>query len=446
MGKTAKAAYLQLKRNYEKIQPKEDADEKKIPVDNEEPADDPPQNLIESDDTYLESFNKIFNIENAAIFEIESRSMKHRNKEVDKMVVKPGWTSKLALFLWKETKLSCKFNLRVSHVTNNKVIKVNAKCDCGANLEVSCDQKNLSVDINNINKNFEHKRKYQATGELKKDLSEVLKHSSALKVQTDKINELIPDNEMLLADFVPVMQSLNTYRVIKCLEQKTDEDPIDALLDWKESIYKDVITLVSLSPFTVHYRTALQLTWYIAQSKIRRMSVSIDATGSIVRPPRKSQKMDGSDKLKHVFLYTVMAKFDSKSVAIGQMITQDQTSENLEFFLKKMFKYPIKPPEEFVCDESKAMLKALVSAYTTCDGIVPYIDYCMSSLQTGSPPPKCQIRFDRSHFVKNVTKKIKHRDHRKRNFYRCVIGYLINCDDFNIAKKIIADFFTIILN
>lgn len=176
------------------------------------------------------------------------------------------------------------------------------------------------------------------------------------------------------------------------------------------------------------------------------MSVSIDATGSVVRPPRKSQKIDGSDKLKHVFMYPILAKTDSKSVSIAQMITQDQSSENIEFFLKKMFKHPIRAPAEFVCDESKAILKALVSSYTDCDGIESYIQKCISSLLTGAPPPKCQIRLDRSHFVKNVTRKINHRDHRKRNFFRCVFGYLIICDDFNLAKKIIHDFFTIILN
>lgn len=82
--------------------------------------------------------------------------------------------------------------------------------------------------------------------------------------------------------------------------------------------------------------------------------MSIDATGSLVKPPPKSQKMDGREKLKHIFLYTIMAKNNSKSVAVAQMLTQDHSSENIEFFLKKMFKQPVKPPLEFVSDESNA--------------------------------------------------------------------------------------------
>lgn len=453
LGKTAKAAQLLLKRKYDQTkenQKKEKKDEKKTLTVNAvaevtNDAAGSSQNLIEGD-ICLETFCKTFNVEGPPIFEIESRNVKHRNKEVSRVVVKPGWTSKLALFLWNESKLSCKFDFKVAHVTKDYMIKVKAGCSCGSVLEVSCHKSELTVDIQKINKIFGHNRRYQATGEMKKDLLEALKHNSALKVQTNKVNELIPDNETLEAKFIPVLQNLNTYRVMKCIDKGTDEDPIEALLNWKESIYKNVITLVSISPFTVHYRTALQLAWYVAHAKKNRISVSLDATGSLIRPPRRSQKIDGSEKLKHVFLYSVMAKTASKSVQIAQMITQDQSSENIEFFLKKMFKFPIKAPIEFVCDDSKALLKALVSTFTTCDGIVPYIEQCMTSLQTGASPPKCQIRLDRSHFIKNIARKIKYRDHRKCNFYRCVIGYLHTCDDFNIVKKILLDFFTIMLN
>lgn len=450
MGKTTKAAYLMLKRKYEKTHPEKKVD--KVPAGDEiaKIVDDQLQNFIERAIS-VESFSKTFTIEESIIFETETRKTKHRNRETEKVYVKPGWTSKLALFLWKETNLSCKFDLKVAYVTQSKyvtqsTIKVKAGCACGSVLDVSCQQGVLSVDIKNINKNFQHKRRYQATGEMKKGLSEALKYSSALKVQTNKINDFIPDNDTLKTEHVPVMQTLNTLRVIKCLDKVSDEDPMDTLLEWKETIFKNVISFVSHSPFTVHYRTPLQRAWYIAQSKKCRMSGSVDATGSVVIPPRRSLKIEGSDKLKHVFLYTVMAKNKSKSVPVGQMITQDQSSENIEFFFKKMFKFPLKPLDEFVCDESKALLKALISTYTTCEGLETYIEQCMSSLQTGAPPPKCQIRLDRSHFVKNVAKKITYRDHRKRFFYRCVVGYLITCDDFNITKKILSDFFTIMLN
>lgn len=111
-----------------------------------------------------------------------------------------------------------------------------------------------------------------------------------------------------------------------------------------------------------------------------------------------------------------------------------------------MFKTPLKPPDEFVCDGSKALLKAIASAFADCDGIETYINRCVLSLETGSTPPKCQIRLDRSHFIKNVTKKIKYRDFRKCNFYRCIIGFLIKCDKFDVVKEVVYDLFTVLRN
>lgn len=460
MKKTPKAARLTLQRHYKKICPKPEIEEKILAVaavtpklENSNDVDDSCHNSNESNSNSNEankrmtSFNKTFGAGGATIFETELRMVKHRKNVVERKSVKPGWTSKLALFLWKETELSCKFDFKVAYFTNRGTeIKVNAACECGSVVDVSCRGDILCVDIKNINESFEHKRRYQATGELKKSLLDQLKHSTALQVQTKVINELNPDNEKLKKKFIPVMQTLNTYRVMACKAESTQEDPMDVLLEWKETIYKNVISLISHAPFTIHYRTSLQLAWYIAESKTRRMCISIDATGKLVKPPKRSQKIEGCDKLKHVFLYAVMVKTDSKSLGIAQMITQDQTYENIEYFLKKMFKSQVKPPGEVVCDESKALIKALVSTFTTCDGIVDYVRQCMSSLQTGAPPPTCQIRYDRSHFVTNTSRKIKDPDQRKQNFYRCVVGYLIQCDDFGLVKKILGDFFTIILN
>lgn len=130
---------------------------------------------------------------------------------------------------------------------------------------------------------------------------------------------------------------------------------------------------------------------------------------------------------------------------ILQMLSQDHSSEFIEFFLRKAFK-KMKAPKEFVTDESKALMKAVVKAFTKCDGIESYVIQWMAALRTGSPIPLFRLQIDRSHFVNNITRKINERDHRRTNFFRGVIGYLIQCEDFGTAKKIIHDFFTVILN
>lgn len=213
----------------------------------------------------------------------------------------------------------------------------------------------------------------------------------------------------------------------------------------KESEYAQVISFVSHSPFAIFYQTPLQLALYIAESKKGDVSLSIDATGSLIIPPKLSQKIAGTNKLKHVFLYQIMLKSCSgKSVPIAQMLSQDHTSEFIEFFLRKIFKQ-VKPPKEIVLDESKALLKALAATFAKCESIDIYVKQCMDAFITGAPKPLIQLRIDRSYFVKNITNKIIDRDHRRRNFFRGVVGFLIQCGDFDVAKQIIEDFLPLFL-
>lgn len=189
MGKTPKAVQLLLRKKYaaseeERENGKEDENEK----ENEK------QTL---GDNTLDYFSEKFHKEGTDIFEVEERRTKHRDKIVYRQVLKIGWTSKLAQFLWEKTKLSCKFTFKASYVTSDGEINVKGNCECGSVLDIRCRKSDLSVDIKNIMKHFQHTRRYQASGEMKKILVENLKHSSALKVQANRINELIPNNETL---------------------------------------------------------------------------------------------------------------------------------------------------------------------------------------------------------------------------------------------------------
>lgn len=310
-------------------------------------------------------------------------------------------------------------------------ILTNANCRCGSKLKVTCDLKTLRVDVKNISIDFTHNRKYQVRGEFKEKALEQLEHKTALSVRTNITNEMIPDNEILNSDFDPITPQLNALRLISSRKHKIEEDSVDVILNWKDAAYVNVISAVCHSPFYVFYRTALQLAWYIVESKKQKsIRISIDATGSVAIAPPRSQKIEGSDTLKHVFLYSIMAKTASKSVPIAQMLPQDQTSEFIELFLRKMFKN-LKPSKEIVCDESNALLKAIVATFASRESLENYVAHCVTSLQTGGPLPKVYVRIDRSHFVKNIARKIKDRDFRRRNFYRGVIGYLVQCDNFD---------------
>lgn len=463
MNKDPKAVHLLVKRKFSIPSAGNKAKRAITPPGNEKRENAPPKNEkkhleISSDNSNsveldncaaqtnkLESFRETFEVEDKAIFEIVCTKTKHRNRYIDKQRVKSGWSHKLGRFLFEKTELSCKFTFQNIWIGKNGKIKATGHCDCKARANISFHLNILEMEINDISRNFPHTRVYQIRGERKDEFIQQLKHGSALSVRTKLINDLNPDNTNLNVNHNPFVSKLNTLRILKHKDHKRDADPIDVLSEWKDSIYRNVISAISLSPFYIFFQTALQLAWYLVECKKRSISISIDATGSLVIPPSRSQKIDGSDKLKHVFLYTIMAKTAAKSVAIAQMISQDQSSEFIIFFLKKVFKN-LKLPVEIVCDESKALLKALSITFANRENIGSYIAACMSSLLNGTTRPDCYIRIDRSHFVKNIMKKIKCRDFRKRKLFRSIIGYLIKCDSFEIAKKIIHDFFTLILN
>lgn len=455
LGKTSiKAVYLMVKRSFTN---KSTADQKhsakmKLPDVKTESHDlegvvcktESECNDEDESKSDLESFSKIFE-SNSSIFEIQPKIRMHRGRQTQTQSVKEGWSTKLALFLFEKANLSCKFVFKNVTVLKDGTVKTTGRCECKSDASITWHQGILRVNVENIAKSFQHTRKYQMRGELKDKLAEELKNNNALAVQTQFVNRMIPGNETINREHNPFLCTLNTERIIKHRSRAREEDPIDFILNSIETIYKNIISSVSLYPFVIIFRTPLQLAYYCAESQLHRISISIDATGSVVTPPRRSKKIDGTDKLKHVFLYTIMLKTDGKSVPIAQMLSQDQSSEQIIMFLTKTFK-DLKLPSEVVCDESKALLKALSTTFTGYGQIEGYVTACMSSILNGTAPPKCYLRIDRSHFVKNVEKKIKSRDSRKRKLYRGVIGYLIKCDSFESARKIISDFFTVLLN
>lgn len=113
-----------------------------------------------------------------------------------------------------------------------------------------------------------------------------LKSRNALSVLSETVNSIVPDNNELIDHFIPLVPTSNTLRVLKNRAFTKKEAVMEEILEWKDGKHKNVITAVSVSPFYVIYRTALQLAWYLTETKKHgKIAISIDATGSVVRPP-----------------------------------------------------------------------------------------------------------------------------------------------------------------
>lgn len=393
----------------------------------------------------VKSFKAEFELQDKSVFEIETCSRMHRNKKIESLKLKAGWSSKLARLIYEKTNFSCKFDFKHNWISKERLVKTEGICDCQAIAKISYRHGVINLQIDNVSTTYKHSRVYKIGNETKEELIEELKHKKALAVRSKFVNKINPDNTNLKTEFHPFVPSLNAINLLRFKDRKIDAHPIDILLEWKDGEYQNVISAISHSPFYMFWQTPLQLAWYVAESKQKKMTITFDATGSLVTPPLRSQKIPGTDKLKHCFVYPIMAKTATKSIPIAQMISQDQTSEFISFFIQKVFK-KLKLPEAIITDGGKALLKSVCKTFAHCDNLEDYIACSMSSLLFGTPPPKRYVRIDRSHFVKNVSNKIKHRDYRKRNLFRCVVGCLIQCDSFEYAINIITDLFTVILN
>lgn len=141
-----------------------------------------------SDTENLESFCDSFHLEDGEIFETQMTKMKHRNKIIDKMRVKPGWSYKLGLFLFEKTQLSCKFDFGNIWATNDGRITTVGNCECKARTNITFDRSLLKVEIFNIRQTFPHSRVYQVRGERKAEIAKQLEHRSAKAIQTKLIN------------------------------------------------------------------------------------------------------------------------------------------------------------------------------------------------------------------------------------------------------------------
>lgn len=452
LKKSVQAVYLIVKRRFSEIFPECTVQIETIYKENEESSH---RESVSSNDSVEDQSDVSvvsFDVDiDPSVFVLEQYMKKSGKNQYVRQRVKGEWGDKLYDLVWRAKKLHCAFTFGFSYVDTHGSVSFSGKCtECGAvfGAKTNSSRTVLAVKVTKYNPEYKHCKRRHLKGETRRELGVKLKENSAFNVHREMAKELIADGDTHVPANLPRMATLKNLKYEESIESgKTD---IDTILEWKKSnvAYKDTIFDVSISPFFVFYHLPVQREFYLAESKKNKMAISIDATGSIIKPPSNSAISPKNAKLKHIYLYNVMLKTDGASIPIFQMISQKHTARFISYWLGEcFFKIPIlAPPSEVVCDDSKAFLLALVKTFTIYHSVKEYIAACMRSLETGTSAPECYIRLDRSHFVKTLIRKIADKDVRKRDFYRQIFGYLIQCSDFREAKCIIADFFTVILN
>lgn len=215
-----------------------------------------------------------------------------------------------------------------------------------------------------------------------------------------------------------------------------DEDEIQAIYRLNfENPYKSSIAAVSYLPFKVCYGTGEQISVYEQYYKMHKnaTSISIDATGSVVRKLKRSLET----KSAHIFLYVIAIHFDNTSLAVYQLLTESQETETIEHWLRMWLRnVKYHKPTQVVVDYSRAMLLACSKAFNDIT-IKKYIEICFKAASAGENVSRewisTYVRIDVAHMINLVCRWPSLKTHplrSVRDFYIRCIALMIDCQNF----------------
>lgn len=218
-----------------------------------------------------------------------------------------------------------------------------------------------------------------------------------------------------------------------------------------EDDFKDVIHDIGFDPFFVHYHCAEQIHMYRNYCKQTTPKLIIDATGSIVKKFVKY----GTGKTKSIFLYEALV-YDSQrkySFTVTHMLSERHTSIAISNWLSNWIQCDVKKPKETVCDQSLALLSAIVKSFTQYSSLNDYIRICADLLNEKLDRdtywvPQCFVRIDVAHFVKTCSKwsSLKTVSRRVREIILRSIGVLIKCQSLTKIHALLQSLFIVITN
>lgn len=166
-------------------------------------------------------------------------------------------------------------------------------------------------------------------------------------------------------------------------------------------------------------------------------------------------KKFGTVKTKHIFLYEALVYDHEKmhSFTVTNMLSERHSNISIFNWLANWVSSDVPRPKETVCDQSLALLSAIVQCFTQYSSLKEYINIC-SDLLLGDLPtnshwlPKCFVRTDVAHFIKVASKWIplKTISRRVREVILRTIGLLVKCQSLNDMYGLLLSLFVVITN
>lgn len=176
----------------------------------------------------------------------------------------------------------------------------------------------------------------------------------------------------------------------------------------KKEEYNNILHDIGCNPFFVHYFCSEQINIYRQYCRsVRYPKLVIDAIGSVVKQFKKLNAV----KTNSIFLYEGLVYDDKKkySFTATNMLSERHTSVEISNWLFNWLSSDIPIPKQTVCDQSLALLSAIVKCFTQYSTLQDYVRACASLLHGDVPlkfywVPRCFVRVDIAHFIKTISK------------------------------------------
>jgi hypothetical protein len=211
--------------------------------------------------------------------------------------VKLGWSSELNKLIWDHFRLKCVWTFKRARPRKEDILFTGDCKDCLAKFDANfnLEKKVLFVTVKGYKSAVKHTSKRRLLPSETREISEMLKGTSAFDVRCKLADELMSKDDTE----PPHLVRSNAIKKIKYKQTKSlHKDPVRALLVMKDKNFRNEVTHIGLSPFYVFYGKQLQRMWHNSEFKRKKFIISIDATGLGLR------KL-GQVEEKYMFLYVI---------------------------------------------------------------------------------------------------------------------------------------------
>ena len=341
------------------------------------------------------------------------------------------WQEYINNLLWEVHRIPCGFNFRSPQLFNEGFSgTLHGICNCGSIIKIIIEQGcendrvintecHLTPGSGKCGKRYLRQPiRQQLVKELSTVSASVYRSNKALKIMQPSDQE---------PGTLYKTTVLNKAKHQSERQKHCDIDTLTSLVMMKQDSHKFSIHEIGYDPFYILYWTNYQIHVYNIYANGSFPTITIDATGSIVKALKT-----GGRKTKHIFLYQAVVNCHLGQFPVTQMLSERHDTVTIHMWLERWIQAGVALPKEVICDSSKAILNAVVRTFSVFKTIEEYADASWSN-----PPPKCYIRIDVAHFMKMYANFLSSSPRRVRVFYLSCIGQIIMARSVEMAAEII---------